>query len=153
MSNYEKPCPEGADPAAWQIVCGVIKRRIKTTHNDNNDVHHALQAAGIDWQKAYLGPHTFLGDVATDINLRTISDSELERARQRHYRDYEKKCDKRRERIHAGRTRGAGAGGFNRDIARIETGISIVHSIVKRIEREQKRRAGESQAEEQYGNK
>jgi hypothetical protein len=88
------------------------------------------------------GPHKKSAiDVQADQNLRNAKQGDIEKRIKQLNAEAESYSAKGAERAKRGRTRGAGAGGFNRDLDRIKIGRDIAEGEIERLQAELDRRA------------
>ena len=107
--------------------------------DDNNNV------LPVDGSYQY-GKHII--DIVADENLKTADVKLINRAISRHQKKADKAQEKQFNRIKQGRTRGAGAGGFNRDVDNFKTQSDIEKGRIKRLQNEIDRRANESKKQD-----
>lgn len=98
------------------------------------------KAVGYDQGRTYDGSGRHIIDCACDENLRHAKTNKITTLISRHEKGLDSARISLRARVSAGRSRGAGAGGYNRDVGNIEHKIALLRSAVLRLNSEIARR-------------
>ncbi len=125
---------------AQQVASNVLKRRFIATVADISRFNRACREAGINpWVIEGQFSRSYL-DLAADNNLQLATTPTLEKTMARLEKQIAQSQESVCRRAMQGRTRGAGAGGFNRDLERARHSGILAQLELKRLQNELDRR-------------
>lgn len=128
--------PEIKSTAAWAIAVDLMKQRFVATHKDHNAINQRLAEEGYLHHCAISNNDTHIADLIANENLKTTTEIKICRRILRLEHSQQRTLQRRMDRINKGRTCGAGAGGYNRDLDRINHSIDIDQHELIRLKQE-----------------
>lgn len=122
------------------IAIEVMKKRYQVTHKDLNAINSRVLENGLPLEAVVDETDRHIAETIAEENLRQTTTSVLERRINSLEVKLTKSQDDRISRSKRGRTPGAGAGGFNRDLERISHRIDIYRLEIQDLKNELYRR-------------